>query len=357
MFELLGRRRTPGIQRTGALATTALILLIGASRLHGQVDLENLQPEIQRVFEQAKVAVVRITAEDEHGRLAGTGFFIDPSGTVYTSYTIGGETHDIIVEFGSNRYPARRLVSDRRSNLAILKVAATTPWLPVNRSDEPKIATPVVAVGYPMDLPTTPNFGIIGGIDKKYLDRYFPTALIRANLSIQRGEIGAPLINLKGEVVGIILSTIGDRTACFALPMRAAEKIHNDYVRYGEVRPGWIGAATEDSSDPQHDSTAIIKEVAPGSPAANAGLEIGDIVLRIGERAIHEAPDVPDASFFITAQEDVPITVFRNGKEVTITVTAADHPDYGVEHAPLIAPGGPANRENALQNSLHLEEN
>jgi serine protease Do len=208
-----------------------------------------------------------------------------------------------------------------------------------------------------MDLPATPNFGIVGGIDKKYLDRYFPTALIRANLTIQRGEIGSPLIDLKGEVVGIILSTIGDRTACFALPMRAAEKVHNDYVQFGEIRPGWIGAATEDNGNAQHDSTAIIKEIAPGSPAESAGLEVGDVVLRIGDKTIHEAPDVPDASFFITAQEDVPITVFRDGKEVTLTVTATDHPDYNLQRAPLIAPSQPANRGNDLQNSLHLEEN
>ena len=133
MPELPGRSRGTGSHRSVVLATSTLILLFGTARLSAQVDLENLQPEIQRVFDQSKGAVVRITAEDEHGRLAGTGFFVDPNGTVYTSYTIGGETHDIVVEFGSNRYPAQRLVSDRRSNLAILKVAASTPWLRLSR--------------------------------------------------------------------------------------------------------------------------------------------------------------------------------------------------------------------------------
>lgn len=357
MFELLARRRLPGIRKRRVLRASACILLIGVTRLPAQLDLNTFQPDIQRVFGQAKAAIVRITAEDEHGRLAGTGFFIDPSGTIYTSYTIGGETRDIIVEFGSNRYPARRLVSDRRSNLAILKVDATTPWLQVSQSDDLKIATPVIVIGYPMDLPATPNFGIVGGIDKKYLDHYFPIALIRANLSIQRGEIGAPLINLKGEAVGVVLSTIGDRTACYALPMKAAERIHADYMRFGEIRPGWIGAATEDSGDPKHDSTAMIKDIAPGSPAANAGLQIGDIVLRIGKTEIHEAPDVSDASFFITAQEDVPITVLRDSKEVTLTITAVDHPDYGIQRAPLIAPSRPVSRQNVLQDSLRLEKN
>ena len=357
MFELLGRRCIPGIRKPGVLRAGAFLLLIGVTRLPAEPDLTILQPDIQRVFDQAKAAIVRITAEDEHGRLAGSGFFIDPSGTIYTSYTIGGETRDIVVEFGSNRYPAQRLVSDRRSNLAILKISATTPWLQVSQSDGLKVATPVMAIGYPMNLPPTPNFGIVGGIDKKYLDGYFPIALIRANLSIQRGEIGAPLVNLKGDAVGIVLSTVGDRTACYVLPIKVAEKIHTDYMRFGEIRPGWIGAATEDSGSPKHDSTAVIKEIAPGSPAANAGLQIGDVVLRIGKAEIHEAPDIPDASFFITAQEDVPITVFRDGKKVTLTVTAIDHPDYGVQHAPLIAPGRPVNQENAFRDSLHLEKN
>jgi len=322
-------------------------LLFGASGLLAQQGLTSISTEVKRVFDQAKNAVVRIQAEDEHGRLAGTGFFIDPDGTIFTAYEVGGESWDIIVEFGSSRYPAERLVADARSGIAILKVSGGTPWLCTGDSDELKLASPVVTIGYPMDLSVTPSFGMIGGFDLKYLNQYFSTTLIRANIAAQRGEAGSPVLNLKGEVVGILIFPIDSRTACYALPIKAAEKVRSDYVRFGEVRPGWVGVSVVEAEEPVHDSTAIIQSFAEGSPAVESGLQQGDVLLRIGGVPVHSPPDVVNASFFLTAEQDVPITVFRDGKEVTVTVTAADHPDVIVQQKfPLFAP---ANLENALR--------
>jgi serine protease Do len=330
----------------GSLKICIIFLLFGVSRLFAQQGLTSISTEVKRVFDQAKNAVVRIQAEDGHGRLAGTGFFIDPDGTIFTAYEVGGESWDIIVEFGSSRYPAERLVADARSGIAILKVSAGTPWLCTGDSDELKLASPVVTIGYPMDLSVTPSFGMIGGFDLKYLNQYFSTTLIRANISAQRGEAGSPVLNLKGEVVGILIFPIDNRTACYALPIKAAEKIRTDYVRFGEVRPGWVGVSVVEGEESVHDSTAVIQSFAEGSPAVDSGLQQGDVLLRIGAIPVHSPPDVVNASFFLTAEQDVPITVFRDGKEVTVTVTAADHPSIVQQKFPLFAP---ANLENALR--------
>ncbi|MBV8142106.1 MAG: serine protease [Verrucomicrobia bacterium] len=332
------------IRRFKALNAGMFFLLLGATRLLAQQGLNSISSEVAKVFERAKNAVVRIEAEDEHGKLAGTGFFIDPSGTIMTAYAVGGESEDIIVEFGVNRYPAERLVADARSGIAILRLNATTPWLPIGDSDELKMASPVVTIGYPMDLSVTPTFGMIGGFDLKYLNQYFSTTLIRANIAAQRGEAGAPILNLKGEVVGILIFPIDNRTACYALPMKAAEKVRTDYVRFGEVRPGWVGVNVVESDEPVHDSSVVIQSFADGSPGADSGLQPGDILLRIGSTPIHSPPDVLNASFFLTADQDVPITVLRDGKEVSVTVTAAEHPTYFQQKLPLFAP---ANREDA----------
>lgn len=345
MVEILGRRPLRRLG-SGALKAGLIFFLLSASRLFAQQGLNFISTEVKRVFDQAKNAVVRIHAEDEHGRLAGTGFFIDPDGTIVTAYEVGGESWDLIAEFGSSRYPAQRLVADPRSGIALLKVSANTPWLSTGDSDELKLASPVVTIGYPMDLSVTPSFGMIGGFDLKYLNQYFSTTLIRVNIAAQRGEAGSPVMNLKGEVVGILIFPIDNRTACYALPIKAAEKVRTDYVRFGEVRPGWVGVSVVEADEPARRSTAVIQSFAEGSPAIDSGLQQGDVLLRIGSVEIRSPPDVVNASFFLTAEQDVPITVLRDGKEITVTVTAADHPAIVQQKFPLFAP---ATLENALR--------
>ena len=104
--------------------------------------------------------MVKIHGVDEHSEICGTGFFVDPTGTLYTAYTVGGEAGNFTVEFGGKKYPARQLVADIRSGTAILKVDETTPALPLGKSEELELATPVISIGYPLDLPKTPNFGM-----------------------------------------------------------------------------------------------------------------------------------------------------------------------------------------------------
>src|ERR1700730_2723422 len=331
---------------TGTLKAGFIFLLLGVSRLCAQQGLNSISTEVKRVFDQAKNAVVRIQAEDEHGRLAGTGFFTEPTGMTTTQYEVGCESRDIIVEFGTSRYPAERLVADPRSGIAILKVPADTPWLATGDSDELKMASPLITIGYPMDLSVTPTFGMIGGFDLKYLNQYFSTTLIRANIAAQRGEAGAPVLNLKGEVVGILIFPIDNRTACYALPMKAAEKVRTDYVRFGDVRPGWVGVNVVEADEPVHDSTAVIQSFAEGSPGVDSGLQPGDVLVRIGSTEVHSPPDVLNASFFLTADQDVPITVLRDGKEVTVTGTSADHPAFLQQRLPMFAP---ATREDSLR--------
>ncbi len=90
----------------------------------------------------------------------------------------------------------------------MLKIDVVTPALPIGKSEELEVATPVVSIGYPLDLPKTPSFGMVAGFDRKYLGRYFSTTHMRLNLPTQRGEAGAPLLNMKGEVVGIVVSSL-----------------------------------------------------------------------------------------------------------------------------------------------------
>jgi serine protease Do len=312
--------------KRGAIAV-AVVFCSGAGWLFAQAQDQSASQQVREIFSRAAKAVVKIHGVDEHSEICGTGFFVDPTGTIYTAYTVGGEAGNFTVEYGDKRVPARQLVADIRSGTAILKVDETTPALPIGKSEELELASPVLSIGYPLDLQKTPNFGMIAGFDRKCLGRYFSTIHLRVNVPTQRGEAGAPLLNMKGEVVGIVVSGLGNNSACYAVPIEAAEKIRSDFVRFGEARHGWIGVNDVSPASQQVDgSRAMVTQVAEDAPASRAGLKAGDVLLEVGKKKITDPEDVFDASFYITAGDTVPITVMRGDQKITLQVQATMHP-------------------------------
>ncbi|MEP6699516.1 MAG: S1C family serine protease [Verrucomicrobiota bacterium] len=295
----------------------------------------SISHEVKDIFEKSAKAVVKIRGTDQHGDLAGTGFFIDPAGTLYTAYSVGGEAENLTVEVEGKKYPARVMMADLRSGIAILKADVATPALPIGKSEQVEVATPVVTIGYPLDLPATPSFGMIAGFDRKFLGRYFSTTHLRVNLPTQRGEAGAPLLNFRGEVVGILVSSVDSGSACYALPINAAEKIRNDFVRFGEARHGWIGINVAEAEKPTEGSRAQMTEILEDTPASGSGVKAGDILLQVGQTKVHEPEDVIDASFFITAGDTVPVTVLREQEKMTFEIQADFHP--ASHHPPMAA--------------------
>jgi serine protease Do len=313
------------------------IVCSGPTRVVGaeEQSASSISRQVKEIFERSAKAVVKIHAIDPHGELCGTGFFVGPTGMLYTAYSVGGEAENFTVEFNGKRFPARQVLTDIRSGLAMLKIDIATPALPIGKSDELEVATPVVTIGYPLDLDETPNFGMIAGFDHKYLGRYFSTTHLRVNATTQRGEAGAPLLNLKGEVVGIVVSSLENGSSCYAVPIEAAEKIRSDFVRFGEVRHGWIGANVTEAPARVEGSRAEITEISTTPPADDSGLRPGDILLRVGKVKVREPEDVLDASFFLTAGDVVPITVARGGEKLSFDVQADFHP--ASKHPPLLA--------------------
>ena len=310
--------------------------------------------QIKDIFARAAKAVVKIHGVDEHSEICGTGFFIDPTGTLYTAYTVGGEAGNFTIEFGGKKYPARQLLADIRSGTAMLKIDEATPALPIGKSEQMEVATPVVSIGFPLDLPETPNFGMVAGFDRKYLGRYFSTTHMRLNLPSQRGEAGAPLLNMKGEVVGIVVSSLENNSACYAVPIEAAEKIRGDFMRFGEARHGWVGINVSLARQPVEGSLAEMTQIMEDTPAARSGIKAGDILLQVGRKKVTQPEDVLDASFFITAGDVVPVTVMRGNQKLTFNVPATMHPASRTGLL-LAAPGTPAMNQQAVPLSLGSE--
>ena len=294
----------------------------------------SISREVKEVFDRSAKAVVRIRAVDQHGKLVGTGFFIDPAGTLFTAFSVASGADDFTVEFDGKEFPARELMSDRRSGIAMLKIDAPTPALPLGHSGQLELTTPVVTIGFPLDLQKTPSFGMIAGFDRKIRGGYFSTTHLRVNLPTQRGEAGAPLLDFKGEVVGILVASPENGSACYALPIDAAEKIRSDFVRFGEVRHGWVGINVAAAPDAKEGSNAQFTEIMSGTPAAESGAREGDILLQVGKTPVHQPEDVIDASFFISAGDSVPITVMRGQEKLTFQVEAGSTKSETMAAAP-----------------------
>ena len=288
-----------------------------------------LTREANRVFAERKDATVRVEAYDRHGKLCGTGFFADPSGTVYTLASIVGNASDIFIIHGEQKIPAKLLMADPRSGIALIKADISSPFIPIGDVHKLAPMTPVVAIGFPVNLDEAATLGMIASFDRKFLGRYFMTTHIRALVPVEPGFGGAPLLNLSGEVVGIIFSGIGAGEGgggCFALPIDAAEKIRMDYARFGEARHGWVGVTVEEQDEAVEGSKVKVVDLGPETPAAKFGLQDGDILTQVGKAKITTTEDVIDAAYFLTAGDVVKISVVRDGKPLTLDVRSTVHP-------------------------------
>lgn len=299
-----------------------------------------IESAVNGVFQAASPSVVRVEADDELGKVSGTGFFADATGTIYTLSSVVGDGLSISVTRGDQRWPAKLLTKDPRSGIALIKVdeAGATPFLEQGDCREIKPASPLVVVGYPFDHDVSPSFGVVGGLDRQSQGKFFTTTHIRANIPVQRGQGGSPVLNLDGQVVGVLVSGIEDGAGCFVLPIRAAEKVRDDFARYGDVRHGWAGVTVHEMPVAVQGSRMVIDVVDPSGPAANQ-FRTGDVVLQVGEIVIREPEDALDASFFLTAGDPVEVRIARGEEVLTVPFTPAEHPLERRNEMQALGPG------------------
>jgi serine protease Do len=196
-----------------------------------------------------------------------------------------------------------------------------------------------MAIGFPLNLPVAPSQGPVSGFDASYLSRVdakdsvaaverFATTHIHANVAISPGEIGAPLLNAQGEVVGLVATTPDYGRSIYALPVEAMTKVMADFNQFGRARQGWVGVNVLPVADPAHDGRTVrVVEIVPGSPASESGIRAGDILMRIDSREIYRPADVLDASFFSQVGSNMDVVVRRDDKLYHFPFTVAERPD------------------------------
>ena len=260
----------------------------------------------------------------------GSGFIIKENGTVITNNHVIAGADDILVKVNSKEYKAKVIGADPYMDIAVLKMETNDKFSPVGfgDSDKARVGDWVVAIGNPFGLGGTVTSGIVSARNRDIgMTRY--DDFIQTDASINQGNSGGPLFNLKGEVVGINTAIIapgrsGSIGIGFAIPSNAASKVIDQLVNYGETRRGWLGVRIQDVTkeiaeavELEKSEGALVASVGEKSPADKAGIKAGDIILEFDEKKIDTMRTLPKVVANTKVGKNVKLKIWRNKKLIT----------------------------------------
>ena len=273
----------------------------------------------------------------------GSGFIIDPAGYVVTNNHVVDDATEVSVTLTTGKsYPAKVVGTDKKTDLALLKIDAPTPLPAVSfgDSDAVRIGDWVMAVGNPFGLGGTVTSGIVSARGRDLNSGPFDDFL-QIDASINQGNSGGPTFAMNGEVIGIntaIFSPNGGSVGIgFAIPSNLAKPIIATLREKGTIERGWLGVqiqgVTPDIASAlglDKPEGAIVSAVVPDSPAAKAGLQRGDVILAFDGKPVDRLHDLPRlvAAAAIGGKADV--TLWRDHAKQTVTVQVAKLTDEAV---------------------------
>lgn len=295
-----------------------------------QEELEELPESLRRFFDfRGRPPVPRERAG------MGSGFIFSGDGIVITNHhVVDGAKHVVVRLPNRQEFDAEIIGADPRSDLAVLKIAGD--GLPVLRLADDgalKVGQWVLAIGSPFGLDFSVTAGIVSAVGRSLPttagDNYVP--FIQTDVAINPGNSGGPLFNLEGEVIGvnsqIFTRSGGSIGLSFAIPSSVVRNVVAQIQATGEVERGWLGVSIQDVDRNLADSFgldrprgALIAQVGKGSPAENAGLASGDIIVSFDGHDIETSADLPHIVGLIAPGASVEAVIVRDGKERSLEV-------------------------------------
>ena len=263
----------------------------------------------------------------------GSGFIIDKSGIVITNNHVIANAQKIkVILKDGTRLDAKVIGRDAKTDLAVLKINAKgdLPTVPFGNSDSARVGDWVVAIGNPFGLGGSVTAGIISARHRDINAGPYDD-FIQTDASINRGNSGGPLFNMKGEVVGINTAIISPRGGSvgigFSIPANLAQPVIAQLREFGRTKRGWLGVRIQ-TVDPEiaesvglkNASGALVVNVTKGGPAEKAGIRARDIILKFNNRAVTAMRKLPRIVADTKVGADAEVLVWRNGKEMTFTV-------------------------------------
>jgi serine protease Do len=266
----------------------------------------------------------------------GSGFIVSPDGLILTNAHVVRDASEVTVKLTDKReFKAQVVGSDQQTDVAVLRIeAANLPTVKLGNSEDVRVGEWVVAIGSPFGFENSVSAGIVSAKGRALPDgTYVP--FIQTDVAVNPGNSGGPLFNLKGEVIGInsqIYShTGGYQGLSFAIPVDLAMKIEQQIVKDGKVTRGRIGVTIQEVSQPLADSFglkrpdgALVSSVEKGSPAEQAGLETGDVILKIDGKDVGRSIDLSSRVADLKPGARAKLAVWRKGAQREITVTVGE---------------------------------
>ncbi len=272
--------------------------------------------------------------DEEQPRGVGSGFILSPDGLIMTNAHVVEGADEVVVTLTDKReFKAKIIGSDKRSDVAVVKIDATgLPAVKVGDVSRLKVGEWVMAIGSPFGLENTVTAGIVSAKQRDTGD-YLP--FIQTDVAINPGNSGGPLINMRGEVVGInsqIYSRSGGSMGIsFAIPMDEAVRVSEQLRASGRVSRGRIGVQIDQVTKEVAESIglgkpqgALVRAVETGAPAAKAGVEPGDIITRFDGKVVEKSSDLPRMVGATKPGTRASLSVFRRGATKELTVTIAE---------------------------------
>jgi len=283
----------------------------------------------------------------------GTGVIVDEQGHILTNNHVIGEADEVTVRLNSEKTVKAKVVGvDPRTDLAVIKIKVkeTLPKVAkLGDSDRLKIGEWVVAAGASFGLDNTITAGIVSAKGRAISGNGQYEDFIQTDAAINPGNSGGPLVNLKGEVIGIntaIVSKSGGYMGIgFAIPVNMARQVMDSLISKGKVTRGWLGVGIQNLSEDlsasfKFDGTegALVGHVDPKGPAKTAGFRQGDIITQLGKDKIKNVNQLRNLVAAIKPGTSVPLSVIRNGKSISIPVEIGELPSQVDE--PVTTPSG-----------------
>ncbi len=291
------------------------------------------------------------TPELAHG--TGSGVIVRADGVIVTNNHVVDGAVRIQVHLRDGRVlPARVLGTDAATDLAVVKIEAT--GLPTARwgdSENARVGEWVLAIGAPFGLEATVTHGVLSAKGRAGLGQNPIEDYLQTDASINPGNSGGPLINLRGEVLGINTMILGRGTGVgFAVPSRLARLVSEQIIAHGQVTRGWIGLGLQDLTAELARSLgvppggALASQVDARGPSGHAGIALGDVISAVDGAAVHSSNEVVQAVTAHHPGDTVALTVTRQGQTRVVRVQAGRRPDPDAR-SPR-EPGTAAPREN-----------
>jgi serine protease Do len=284
----------------------------------------------------------------EHG--LGSGVIISPDGYIVTNNHVVDGATDIRVTLHDRRILAAKLIGrDKLTDLAVIKVdASDLPSVPWGDSTKLQPGETVLAFGNPLGYRFTVTRGIVSALNRPNpaADRRAPGEFIQTDAAINPGNSGGPLVDARGEVIGIntfLISSTGAFSGMgFAIPTQIVEPTVNTLIRYGKVEHGYMGIeispVTPDEAkffDLKNASGALVSQVEPDSPASKAGLKTGDVITELNGKTVNDAGELQVEVGQKQPGTKIDLTVLRDGnrQQIPVTLEAMGARDKGSESA------------------------